>query len=148
MHPKLFEYFKICDEGRYLAKQEFYNIKKEILMAEGIPDGFDIRLVHKKNKLGPVRETHYLRRYKLNDEIFHLASNKIIEGKPVKIINGFTETETDLHRVYHALVVLMLNYAPERINKIADHLLVQKLLRNADRLQQEIYNDFKEAVNQ
>lgn len=149
MQPKLFEYFKLCNEASYLAKQEFYYLKKEILINEGTLDGFDIRLVHKKNKIGPVRETHYLHRYILNNEVFHISSNTKIPGAPKNILNEIKYEPADLHQVYYALLVLMLNYAPERINKISDHLIVQKLLRNAEQLQQEIYNnEFKQAVNQ
>ena len=149
MHPKLFKYFCICDKSSYIAKQEFYILKREILINEGTPDGYDERIVSKKNKLGPRKEVHYLLRYILNDKVFHLSCNRRPEGDPKEVIYGLKFYVTDLDETYHALLVLFLNYAPDRINNIADNTIVKKILQDADKLQDEIYiNQFMKAVNQ
>ena len=42
MNIILFDAFKIADAGRFIAKEEFNRLKKIILMAEGMPDGYSI----------------------------------------------------------------------------------------------------------
>jgi len=149
MHPELFKYFSLCDKSSFLCKNEFYKLKKEVLMREGIPDGYDIRIVSRKNKLGPHKEVHFLSRWILNDHVFHLSCNRRPEGNPREIFYGLQYHVTDLEAVYYALIVLFLNYSPERLNNIIDNPVVQKLLQKCELFENVIYdNDFKQAVNQ
>lgn len=148
MHPKLFHYFCLCNSGSYLAKHEFYKLKKEILLSEGTADGWDLRYVKKNNKMGPRREEHYLLRFILNDIVFHLSTNKKPEGNPKNIISGNKHELTDLFAVYRALLILYLNYHPDWIPDIENNSIVQKLLKNIDELRGEIIGDYKKAVNE
>jgi len=147
MHPKLFDYFCLCDSGSYLAKAEFYKLKKEILQSEGVADGWDLRIIEKKIKLGPRHDKHYLLRYILHGRVFHLSANKRPGGNPKNIIKGITHTLTDLYAVYRALLILFLNYHPDWILEIEDNTIIQKLLRGIDGLRSEII-DYKKVVNQ
>ena len=104
MDQKLFKYFEIANNGKYLDKWLFYELKKQILIQYGTADGHDKQVIPVicgrckgngqivtefrmripiKTEVCPVcngekrREDRvlYLHRYLLNEKVFHIPVN-------------------------------------------------------------------------
>ncbi len=150
MNDKLFQYFKAADSGWYLLKSEFYRLKKNILLAEGTPDGYDIAFAVKGNKISGRLEERYLLRYKLNGEVFHLSIN----GKPEKLKLKRTfhaQTEfiaTNPHESYKALLMLILFYEPERLDYITRNYGGYQLTEILAKETKEIQSELAELNNE
>ena len=144
MNEKLFEYFKTADSGWYLLKTEFYRLKKNILLSEGAPDGYDIGLAVKNTKLGRKMDERFLLRYKLNGEVFHLSAGAKPEGLGLKetFRIEFDFISTSPRESYKALLMLILFYEPERLDCITRNYggqqLTEILTKEAVQIQNEL----------
>ncbi len=145
MNAKLFEYFKTADAGWYLLKSEFYRLKKNILLSEGMPDGYDIGLAIINNLPRKVEERYFLR-YKLNGEVFHLSAGAKPEGLELKetFRVGFDFISSNSRESYKALLMLILFYEPERLDYITRNYGGQQLTEILTKETAHIQNELAE----
>ena len=150
MNSKLFEYFRTAYEGEFLAKVEFNRLKSRILKEEGTPDGYDI---HKRGKMGPTIEEKFMLRYILNGQIFHLFSYERPKNIPFRNRYSLPHIKPVLpKKSYMALIMLILYYEPERMDKLYYYQRMMEILeKNMTLIAEElkaIKQDFKMVVNQ